>query len=158
MRRTLLHRRLFERGTAFLCLSCWCCFFFCWRFLSWVFLFLPFLSLCQVLDPKIITKTTVTTTARIKRKKKEKKSISSTLPSRPTILLRPRWAKKEQKSGYFTLESGGLGILTLASLCNKVEKQKFQSQIFPQRYKANCEKGICTKLRTELPCACLSRG
>lgn len=67
----------------------------------------------------------------MKRKKGKKNSISSTLPSRPTILPHPLWVKRKQKSGCFTLESGGLGILTLASLCNKVEKQKVQSQILP---------------------------
>ena len=60
------------------------------------------------------------------KKKKGKKSISSTLPSRPTILPHPLWVKRYQKSGCFTLESGGLGILTLASLCDKEEKQKYQ--------------------------------
>ena len=72
MRRTLLDRKLFERGTAFLCLSCWCWFFFCSRFLLYVLLFLPFLSLCQVLDPKIIKKTTTATSTRMKRKKGKK--------------------------------------------------------------------------------------
>ena len=65
------------------------------------------------------------------KRKKGKKIYFLHPPLPPDNPPPPSVGKKVAKSGCFTLESGGLGILTLASLCDKEEKQKYQSQILP---------------------------
>ena len=99
VRRTLLHRRLFERGTTFLCLSCsLSCFIQLFTF-SLVSSSLPFFSfIMSLLDPKIITKTTTATTSTRMKIKKGNKKIDFLPPPPP-----PPVGKKVKKVWLFYL-------------------------------------------------------